>query len=374
MEEPPISFSRLSGSRRGRAKAIRRKYREALAAAKAKRRKKEHCKLNGGPSEASEQPEPKREEKKMEEFIKTSVGMQGEKHGEVRSENEFAEEISVRSVEELLKKETASDVLDCFERKVDRMIEKDKMSINLLLSDYWGYDFKQIPTEVTDEMKHRSEKEEIKMCIQQLKGIGVGTSLFRCAEIAQNGPSADQGRGSWQTPKSDDEHSYIVDEYAELEKMLLANSKKHVKFSDFPGLEEELLETAGGEIPKYLQDIASKIKKACATKETENVLILLYAAIHEMEQCKRLEDLNWYRLSTWVATYNQAKDAGFQLKFVEQHLKKILYAYICFYLKKWCDPKETVQELGAELEMLMRCLSAEQSFRGKPLSYGMFPQ
>ncbi|OMO68326.1 serine/threonine-protein kinase ATR [Corchorus olitorius] len=162
---------------------------------------------------------------------------------------------------------------------------------------------------------------------------------------------------------------YIV----ELEKMLFVENKKTVKFSNFQCLEEAVLETANGEIPKYLQDIACKIKNACGTKETENVpninaLILLCAAIHEMDQYMGVELLNWDRLLTWGATYNKAKDAGFKVEFIEKHLKKIWYAFIGSYLKTCGNNGNT------ELKMMEKCLSAEESFQGKPLSHGLFSQ
>ncbi|OMO82200.1 hypothetical protein CCACVL1_12034 [Corchorus capsularis] len=206
--------------------------------------------------------------------------------------------------------------------------------------------------------------------------MGIRVShLFLPRETAISVLTADhEGQGSHQTPTSEKGHTDLL----ELEKKLFSIVKK-VKFSHFDGLEEALLETVRGDIPKYLKDIARKIQAACGITETRNVhhniLMLVYAAVYEMEQCKGVELLNWDRLSKWVATCNQAKDAGFQVKFVEEHLKKILYAFHGFGLKmSGGDPKKRVWELEVELEMMRECLSAEESFKGKPLSHGLFSQ
>ncbi|OMO82199.1 hypothetical protein CCACVL1_12033 [Corchorus capsularis] len=234
-----------------------------------------------------------------------------------------------------------------------------------------------------DEIKAvvKTSLENVRKAIQtadEERDMGVRASQFLIIEETTTNEliTADEGQGNKQTLYNS-EQKYTVKDLAELEKKLSTATVGKVLFSHFQDLEEEVVGShSPGEIPQYLQNIARKILTDPSTTKTEDVshnkLILVYAAIHEMELCEGLEKLNWDRLSKWIATYNQAKDAGFQSEPVEDHLKRLLKGYLGFNLRNYGNPKETIRKLEAELEMTQECLSIEESFQGKPLSQGLF--
>ncbi|OMO68323.1 hypothetical protein COLO4_29751 [Corchorus olitorius] len=220
---------------------------------------------------------------------------------------------------------------------------------------------------VTDEMLRKMGLEDDGKEIQMSRRkINWNFPWFFIRKTATNGTSTDQGEESWHSLGPESKYNVV-----ELEKKVFTNNKKKVKLSDFEGLEEALLEAPRGEIPKYLQIIASKITKACGITEpknvNQNILILICAAVYEMEQYVGISVLNWEKLVTWGATYNKAKDSGFQLMFLEKHLKNILYGYLGFN----ADREEMVQKLEAEMKDIM---SATKFFDGTRLSHGLFPE
>ncbi|OMO68321.1 hydrolase-like protein [Corchorus olitorius] len=162
--------------------------------------------------------------------------------------------------------------------------------------------------------------------------------------------------------------------YTDMEKELFEKNKKtkDISDSDFPGL-EEAVKAAGQGIPEYLKAIAIKVEEACGESihnRYRSILILVCAAIYEMEYCKGIELLEWERLLIWGATYNMAKEISvFKLHFVETHLKMILKAY---YDHKFYNQKR-VQELKAELKVMEDCKKAKNFFNGNFLSHGLFP-
>ncbi|OMP11654.1 hypothetical protein CCACVL1_00360 [Corchorus capsularis] len=161
-----------------------------------------------------------------------------------------------------------------------------------------------------------------------------------------------------------------------MEKELFENNKEKTEKlsrSDFQCL-NEAVRAVGEEIPLHLKPIAIKMEEACGKIVTwpgyQSILILVCAAIYEMENCKRIELLEWERLVTWAATYNMAKEISvFKLQFFETHLKKILKAYCAYKFYT----KERVQDLKAELEMMEDCRTAKDFFDGNCLSHGLFP-
>ncbi|OMO68324.1 hypothetical protein COLO4_29752 [Corchorus olitorius] len=262
------------------------------------------------------------------------------------------------SVQQLLQKKTLEEVLEILNDRVDTRIEQEYYEASLDREIYKGW-----PLHIFAKYFKK-----IQMSYQEYP------KLLPWLCIGETAATVVQGLEPWLI--YDFDGISIEKEFIE---QLFANNKKIVKFSDFHGLQEALLETPKGEIPKYLQDIASKFKKTWGTSKVENllenILILLCAAVHEMQNHMGLKLLNWERLSIWGATYNKAKEAGFQVKFVEQHLNKILYAYVGFGLKKGynIDPEERVRKLEDELKVIKECLSADKSFEGNPLSHGLFP-
>ncbi|OMO68325.1 hypothetical protein COLO4_29753 [Corchorus olitorius] len=272
------------------------------------------------------------------------------------------------SVEELLiSKKKVEEVLKILVDRVNRRISNDKVEdmqnyINMFLPDMEGRN------------RLRRDIQIIKTRIETIKDVikgmeSQGRSPDEIKAVVKT--SLENVRKAIQT--ADEEREMDL---AELEKKLSAATEK-VLFSHFQDLEEEVVgSNSPGEIPEYLQNIARKIQTDPDTTKTEDVShnkeILVYAAIHEMELCKGLEKLNWDRLSKWIATYNQAKDAGFQSKLVEGHLKRLLKGYLGFNLRNYGYPEETVRKLEAELEMTKECLFIEESFQGKPLSQGLF--
>ncbi|OMO68318.1 hypothetical protein COLO4_29745 [Corchorus olitorius] len=312
----------------------KRKYEEGLPTetGENKKKKRRHS-FNGGPSEASQQPDWKRSE---------------------------------GSVEELLRKKSVGEVTQILSDRLNQRINNDRRA------DLQSCKIFKKKLTATDNKKRLS--------VPVASRPNLPSMNRKIKEFLQEGPN-------WVIGMSEDEREMQMSvgkisnadmDLLELEMKLFADNNRTVTFSDFEGLEEALLEAPLGEIPKYLQDIASKIEKASGIYKIEtvlqNVLILLCAAVHEMENYEGLKQLNWDRLLTWGATYNKAKDVGFQVGFVEKHLKKLLYAYLGFDFKKGNDPKDWIQELEAELNVIEDCLSAKKLFEGNCLSHGLFPQ
>ncbi|OMO68327.1 hypothetical protein COLO4_29755 [Corchorus olitorius] len=300
------------------------------------------------------------------------------------------------SIEELISKKNPGDVVKILEDRANRRISNDKKEdmencINKIFPHMKHQNWTRPDTDrikamtmvirnVIKQMQSDGKSQDeikavVKTSLEMIqKAIheadverGRGVRASPCNLIggtATNVQTADEGQESWQAPYYTGQKD-TVKNLQELEEKVFANVKV-VKFSHFQGLEEALLETAQGDIPKYLQDIAIIIQTTCGITETKNAcqnkLILLYAAVYEMEHCKGFERLNWDRISLWGATYNQAKDAGFQVKFVEERLKKIVWAYHGYNLRMNGDPERRICELEDELEMRRKCLSAEKSF------------
>lgn len=114
-----------------------------------------------------------------------------------------------------------------------------------------------------------------------------------------------------------------------LESEVLGKDNNTVDVTDFQGLEEAVKKNWPN-IPEYLEPIARRVKEARGDEvirfADKNIQILVCAAIYEMENMT-VEELNRDGLKKWGATFNQAKEARFEVKFAEIQLKKNLYAY-----------------------------------------------
>ncbi|KAB2060064.1 hypothetical protein ES319_A11G352400v1 [Gossypium barbadense] len=134
--------------------------------------------------------------------------------------------------------------------------------------------------------------------------------------------SPDLGNG--RSARSPPVHSaFIV-----LENQVYDQGNKQVEPEDFQGLPEELKKLRWGEIPSYLQPIASQIVKDFAKVEFRHItaLVLFCAAVKEMEDFPA-EKLDLDTLKKWGATLKKAKEVGFQVGFADDLLRKNLLAY-----------------------------------------------
>ncbi|XVE61492.1 hypothetical protein DITRI_Ditri06bG0044700 [Diplodiscus trichospermus] len=152
-------------------------------------------------------------------------------------------------------------------------------------------------------------------------------------EIATDEPTAGQDQESLQTHG---QLEYAVKQLKDLENEIFAKDNNKVDVSDFQGLEDAIRKTIGVNIPVYLEPIANKIKEARG-KATDfahiNIQVLVSAAIHEMEQLGP-EKLSRDRLLKWGATFNKAKELGFEVEFAERQLKTVFYAYFGVLVSK----------------------------------------
>ncbi|KAK8330211.1 hypothetical protein V6Z12_A11G381000 [Gossypium hirsutum] len=137
--------------------------------------------------------------------------------------------------------------------------------------------------------------------------------------------SPDLGNG--RSARSPPVHSaFIV-----LENQVYDQGNKQVEPEDFQGLPEELKKLRWGEIPSYLQPIASQIVKDFAKVEFRHTtaLVLFCAAVKEMEDFPA-EKLDLDTLKKWGATLKKAKEVGFQVGFADDLLRKNLLAYFAY--------------------------------------------
>ncbi|TYG48149.1 hypothetical protein ES288_D11G400500v1 [Gossypium darwinii] len=102
--------------------------------------------------------------------------------------------------------------------------------------------------------------------------------------------------------------------FNDLENQVYVQGNKQVRPENFQGLPEELKKLHWGEIPSYLQPIASRIVKDF-TK-----------LIKEMEDFPP-EKLDLDMLKKWGATLKEAKEVGFQVEFADDLLRKNLLAF-----------------------------------------------
>ncbi|KAG8479856.1 hypothetical protein CXB51_029524 [Gossypium anomalum] len=116
--------------------------------------------------------------------------------------------------------------------------------------------------------------------------------------------------------------------FNDLKNQVYVQGNKQVELEDFQGLLEELKKLRWGEIPSYLQPIASRIVKDFAKVEFchTTALVLFCAAVKEMEDFPT-EKLDLDMLKKWGATLKKAKELGFQVGFADDLLKKNLLAY-----------------------------------------------
>ncbi|XP_017629246.1 uncharacterized protein LOC108472250 isoform X2 [Gossypium arboreum] len=130
--------------------------------------------------------------------------------------------------------------------------------------------------------------------------------------------------GNGRSARSPPVHSAFI----ALENQVYDQGNKQVELEDFQGLLEELKKLRWGEIPSYLQPIASRIVKDVAKVEFchTTALVLFCAAVKEMEDFPT-EKLDLDMLKKWGATLRKAKEVGFQAGFADDWLKKNLLAY-----------------------------------------------
>ncbi|XVE62087.1 hypothetical protein DITRI_Ditri06bG0091400 [Diplodiscus trichospermus] len=156
-------------------------------------------------------------------------------------------------------------------------------------------------------------------------------SLFR-EEITTDVPTAGQDQESLQIYG---QLQYTVKQLEDLKNKIFDKDNNEVDVPHFPGLEVELNKT-GGNIPAHLVPIAKEIREARG-KPTEfahrNIEVLVCAAIHEMKKL-RYEELDRDMLLKCGATFNRAKEFGFEVEFAERQLKTILDAHIGFWVSK----------------------------------------
>ncbi|XP_052479208.1 uncharacterized protein LOC105761747 isoform X5 [Gossypium raimondii] len=116
--------------------------------------------------------------------------------------------------------------------------------------------------------------------------------------------------------------------FNDLKNQVYVQGNKQVEPEDFQGLPEELKKLRWGEIPSYLQPIASQIVKDFAKVEFSHTtaLVLFCAAVKEMEDFSA-EKLDLDTLKKWEATLKKAKEVGFQVGFADDLLRKNLLAY-----------------------------------------------
>ncbi|XP_022747060.1 uncharacterized protein LOC111296850 [Durio zibethinus] len=139
---------------------------------------------------------------------------------------------------------------------------------------------------------------------------------------ATNGPTADQAQGSLQTCE---ELQYSFKDFDEFKNKVFAKDNNKVNVLQFPNL-EEAIKIASTIVPDYLQHIAGKIqidRGTCTEFELINIQLLVCAAIKEMEDLP-LQQLNLSTFLKWGATFNRAKELGFQVKFADTLLKNNL--------------------------------------------------
>ncbi|TYH21975.1 hypothetical protein ES288_A04G089200v1 [Gossypium darwinii] len=177
------------------------------------------------------------------------------------------------------------------------------------------------------------------------KGIGLETLeeefskafpwLFGEAS-ATNKAAVDQFQVSLQNGKGSGDK-----DMEDLEKELLNKDNCNVGFSNFPGL-KDAKDSAEGNIPDYLKSIVNKIedKRGEPTNDAyQNILLFVSAAVKEMGDVP-VDELDKHILHKWAATYNLAKQMQFQVKFVENMLKKRIHAYLRFSKIKHCSTAE----------------------------------
>ncbi|KAK5836168.1 uncharacterized protein LOC108459599 isoform X1 [Gossypium arboreum] len=177
------------------------------------------------------------------------------------------------------------------------------------------------------------------------KGIGLETLeeefskafpwLFGEAS-ATNKAAVDQFQVSLQNGKGSGDK-----DIEDLEKELLNKDNCNVGFSNFPGL-KYAKDSAEGNIPDYLKSIVNKIedKRGEPTNDAyQNILLFVSAAVKEMGDVP-VDELDKHILHKWAATYNLAKQMQFQVKFVENMLKKRIHAYLRFSKIKHCSTAE----------------------------------
>ncbi|KAB2006905.1 hypothetical protein ES319_D11G380300v1 [Gossypium barbadense] len=116
--------------------------------------------------------------------------------------------------------------------------------------------------------------------------------------------------------------------FNDLENQVYVQGNKQVRPENFQGLPEELKKLHWGEIPSYLQPIASRIVKDFTKVEFchTTALVLSCAAVKEMEDFPP-EKLDLDMLKKWGATLKEAKEVGFQVEFADDLLRKNLLAF-----------------------------------------------
>ncbi|KAH1084451.1 hypothetical protein J1N35_024212 [Gossypium stocksii] len=122
--------------------------------------------------------------------------------------------------------------------------------------------------------------------------------------------------------------SHLPSAFNNLKNQVYVRGNKQVEPEDFQGLSEELKKLRWGEIPSYLQPIASQIVKDFAKVEFGHTtaLVLFCAAVKEMEDFPA-EKLDLDTLKKWGATLEKAKEVGFQVGFADNLLRNNLLAY-----------------------------------------------
>ncbi|OMO93089.1 hypothetical protein COLO4_17130 [Corchorus olitorius] len=193
--------------------------------------------------------------------------------------------------------------------------------------------------------------------------------------------------------------SNYADEHVEnFIKLLDANVRSQVEYSDFKGLEEELARVRYNEIPFSLVSISNKIKMnyGDVTKDSSQSdyaalpsYVLLGAAVKEMDDLK-LEQVDEDKIVLWRDAINSALNVQFKVDFFKEHLKRIARAY--FGLKandgkrkeklrnidvkviKTEDDKELnsddkEEEQTSKVRLL--CLREAEYFQGKRLTTGL---
>ncbi|KAG8479858.1 hypothetical protein CXB51_029519 [Gossypium anomalum] len=185
----------------------------------------------------------------------------------------------------------------------------------LTLEELGERDGKQINKIMTDRLNRQIEQDHI------VNNLGLYFE-GRFIEAVKKKISPDLGNGrSARSPP-------LPSAFNDLKNQVYVQGNKQVELEDFQGLLEELKKLRWGEIPSYLQPIASRIVKDFAKVEFchTTALVLFCAAVKEMEDFPT-EKLDLDMLKKWGATLKKAKELGFQVGFADDLLKKNLLAY-----------------------------------------------
>ncbi|KAK5787367.1 hypothetical protein PVK06_042021 [Gossypium arboreum] len=194
----------------------------------------------------------------------------------------------------------------------------------LTLEELGERDGKQINKIMTDRLNRQIEQDSGNPSTNMdhiMKNLGLYfEGPFIEALKKEFSPNLGNGRSARSPPV----HSAFI----ALENQVYDQGNKQVELEDFQGLLEELKKLRWGEIPSYLQPIASRIVKDVAKVEFchTTALVLFCAAVKEMEDFPT-EKLDLDMLKKWGATLRKAKEVGFQAGFADDWLKKNLLAY-----------------------------------------------